>query len=190
MVTRPFSLKAERIERLTLENSLRGAVEREELFLIYQPQIEIATGRVVGLEALLRWQHPEHGLIAPDRFIRVAENTGLILPIGEWALRTACRQIVRWQAAGLPIVPVAVNVSAVQFRQEGFRDLIRHILEETALPPQYLQLELTESLLLTNADVVFKILHELQGMGLRLVIDDFGTGYSSSAISATSRLRN
>jgi len=167
------------MERLTLENTLRGAVEREELFLIYQPQIEISTGRVVGLEALLRWQHPEHGLIAPDRFIRVAENTGLILPIGEWALRTACRQIVRWQSAGLPIVPVAVNVSAVQFRQEGFRDLIRRILEETALPPEYLQLELTESLLLTNADVVFKILHELQGMGLRLVIDDFGTGYSS-----------
>lgn len=166
-------------ERLILENNLRGAVEREELFLIYQPQVEIATGRVVGLEALLRWQHPEHGLVNPDRFIRVAENTGLILSIGEWALRAACRQNLQWRSAGLPIVPVAVNVSAAQFRQEGFRDLIKRVLHETTLPPECLQLELTESLLLTNADVVFKILHELQGMGLKLVIDDFGTGYSS-----------
>lgn len=167
------------MERLLLENSLRGAVERNEFFLIYQPQVEISTSRVVGLEALLRWQHPEHGLIDPDRFIRVAENTGVILSIGEWALRTACRQIIQWQTAGLSIVPVAVNVSAVQFRQEGFRDLIRRVLDDTTLAPEYLQLELTESLLLTNADVVFKILHELQGMGLKLVIDDFGTGYSS-----------
>ena len=167
------------MEQLVIESSLRGAVERQELFLVYQPQIDIASGKVLGLEALLRWQHPEHGLIAPDRFVRVAENTGLIVPIGEWALRTACRQIVRWEGEGLPIVPVAVNVSAVQFRQEGFRDLIKRVLEETGLPAEYLQLELTESLLLSNADVVYKILHDLQAMGLRLVIDDFGTGYSS-----------
>jgi diguanylate cyclase (GGDEF)-like protein/PAS domain S-box-containing protein len=167
------------MERLTIENSLRVAVERGELFLLYQPQVEIATGDVLGLEALLRWQHPEHGLIVPDRFIRIAENTGLIMSIGEWALRTSCRQIIEWRDRGLPIVPVAVNVSAAQFRQEGFRDMIKKVLDETGLPPEYLQLELTESLLLTNADVVFKILHELRSMGLHLAIDDFGTGYSS-----------
>jgi diguanylate cyclase (GGDEF)-like protein/PAS domain S-box-containing protein len=167
------------MERLIIETSLRGAVERKELFLVYQPLVDISDSEVLGLEALLRWQHPEHGLIAPDRFIGVAENTGLITSIGEWALRATCLQIIHWQNNGLPIVPVAVNVSAVQFRQEGFRDLIKGVLNETGLPPQYLQFELTESVLLTNADVVFKVLHEMHDMGLRLVIDDFGTGYSS-----------
>ncbi|MGA7350923.1 MAG: EAL domain-containing protein [Acidobacteriaceae bacterium] len=167
------------MERLIIETSLRGAVERNELFLVYQPQVDIRSGAVLGLEALLRWQHPEHGLIGPDRFIRIAENTGLIKPIGEWVLRAACLQVVHWRNHGLPIVPVAVNVSAVQFREEGFRDLVKRILRDTGMPPQYLHFELTESVLLTNADVVFKVIHEMQGMGIRLVIDDFGTGYSS-----------
>src|ERR1039458_7802693 len=172
-------MNAEAMERLTLEHSLRLALGREELFLVYQPQIDIATGRIIGLEALLRWQHPELGLVPPDKFIRIAENGGLIMPIGEWVLRTACFQTRKWQDEGLPAVPVAVNVSAVQFRQAGFCELIRRVLHETGLAPQYLELELTESLLLSNADVMFSVLQELRAMGLKLAIDDFGTGYSS-----------
>jgi diguanylate cyclase (GGDEF)-like protein/PAS domain S-box-containing protein len=172
-------MNAQVVERLTLENSLRLALGREELFLVYQPQMDIATGRIIGLEALLRWQHPELGLVPPDRFIRIAENSGLIVPIGEWVLRTACSQARKWQDEGLLAVPVAVNVSAVQFRQEGFRELIQRVLHETGLAPQYLELELTESLLLSNADVTSSVLQELKAMGLKLAIDDFGTGYSS-----------
>ena len=166
-------------ERLTLENSLRLALDRNELFLVYQPQMDMATGKIIGLEALLRWQHPELGLVPPDRFIRIAENSGLIMPIGEWVLRTACSQTQKWQDEGHAAVSVAVNVSAVQFRQEDFCDLIRKVLHETGLAPQYLELELTESLLLANADVTFSVLQELKAMGLTLAIDDFGTGYSS-----------
>ena len=146
---------------------------------MYQPQFSIATGRVTGLEALIRWQHPERGLVMPDKFIRVAEGSSLINPIGEWVLRTACLQMKKWQGEGLVMVPVAVNVSAVQFRQEGFRELIRRVLQETGLDPQCLELELTESLLLSNEDVMFEVLQDLKDMGLKLVIDDFGTGYSS-----------
>ena len=167
------------MERLTLENSLRSAIDREELFLVYQPQVNIASGEVTGLEALVRWQHPVLGLVMPDKFIKVAENCGLITAIGEWVLKTACSQIRKWQFEGLLVVPVAVNVSAVQFRQEGFSELIKHVLQETGLDPQYLELELTESLLLSNADMMFGVLKDLKDMGLRLVIDDFGTGYSS-----------
>jgi diguanylate cyclase (GGDEF)-like protein/PAS domain S-box-containing protein len=167
------------MERLTLENSLRMAIEREELFLVYQPQINIASGCVTGLEALVRWQHPEWGLVMPDKFIRIAENSGLITAIGEWVIRTACNQMRNWQDSGILAVPVAVNVSAVQFRHAGFRELIKQVLRETALAPQWLELELTESLLLSNADVMFEVLHDLKNMGVNLVIDDFGTGYSS-----------
>jgi diguanylate cyclase (GGDEF)-like protein len=166
-------------ERLTLESSLRRALDKKELFLMYQPQMDIDTGRITGLEALLRWKHPELGLVPPDRFIRIAENSGLILPIGEWVLRTACSQSRKWQDEGLSAVPVAVNVSAVQFRLEGFCELVRRVLHETGLAPQYLELELTESLLLSNADVMFSVFRELKTMGLKLAIDDFGTGYSS-----------
>jgi predicted signal transduction protein with EAL and GGDEF domain len=172
-------MNAQVVERLTLENSLRLALGREELFLVYQPQMDIATGRITGLEALLRWQHPELGLVPPDKFIRIAENSGLILPIGEFVLRAACRQARKWQDEGLHAVPVAVNLSAIQFRQEGFCELIRRVLHETGLAPEYLELELTESLLLSNADVTLSVLQELEVMGLKLAIDDFGTGYSS-----------
>jgi diguanylate cyclase (GGDEF)-like protein/PAS domain S-box-containing protein len=167
------------VERLTLENPLRHALAKDELFLMYQPQINIATGRIIGLEALLRWQHPDLGLVLPDRFIGIAEDSGLILPIGELVLRTACSQARKWQDEGLPEVSVAVNVSAVQFRQGGFCELIRTVLHETGLAAQYLELELTESLLLANADITFSVLQELKAMGLTLAIDDFGTGYSS-----------
>jgi len=172
-------MNAQVVERLTLENSLRLALDNEELFLVYQPQMDIATGRITGLEALLRWQHPELGLVPPDKFIRIAENSGLIMPIGEWVLRTACSQAREWQDEGLLAVPVAVNVSAVQFRQKGFCELIRRVLHSTGLAPQYLALELTESLLLANAEVTFSVIQELKAMGLELAIDDFGTGYSS-----------
>jgi diguanylate cyclase (GGDEF)-like protein/PAS domain S-box-containing protein len=172
-------MTAEVVERLELESNLRQALEGNELFLVYQPQMELSTGNLIGLEALLRWRHPEMGMVAPDRFIRVAENSGLIIPIGEWVLRTACLQAKRWQDDGTTAVPVAVNVSAVQFRQEGFRDVVDRVLRETGLAPHYLELELTESVLLTNADVMLSVLRDLRAMGVRLDIDDFGTGYSS-----------
>jgi len=165
--------------RLRLENGLRLALERNELFLVYQPQINTLTGEISGLEALLRWQHPEMGLIPPNDFISVAESSGLIVPIGEWVLRTACMQGRMWQDAGLPAIPIAVNVSAIQLRQQGFCELIRSVLHETGLDPKYLELELTEGLLMTNVDVVFTVIQELRELGVKLTIDDFGTGYSS-----------
>jgi diguanylate cyclase (GGDEF)-like protein/PAS domain S-box-containing protein len=165
--------------RLNLENSLRLALEKKELYLVYQPQMDIGTGRITGLEALLRWQSPELGLVPPAEFIPIAENSRLIMPIGEWVLRTACTQARKWQDDGLPPLPVAVNVSAAQFLHGGFRELIRSVLRDTGLPSQYLELELTESLLLSNADATFVVLQELKAMGLKLAIDDFGTGYSS-----------
>lgn len=167
------------MEQLTLENDLGMALDRNELFLVYQVQVDIRTKTVTGLETLLRWQHPKLGLVPPVKFIGVAEHSGLIVPIGEWVLRTACAQAKAWQDRGLPAVPVAVNVSAVQFRQQGFPEVVRRVLADTGLDPKYLELELTESLLLTNADVMFSILQDLREMGVKLTIDDFGTGYSS-----------
>jgi diguanylate cyclase (GGDEF)-like protein/PAS domain S-box-containing protein len=167
------------VERLTLENSLRPALEKKQLFLVYQPQMDLATGKIIGLEALLRWQHPELGLVPPDKFIRIAENSGLILPIGEWVLRTACSQARKWQDEGFPAVRVAVNVSAVQFRQPDFCAIVSRVLHETGLAPQYLELELTESLLLSSADMTLPVIHELSALGVTLAIDDFGTGYSN-----------
>jgi diguanylate cyclase (GGDEF)-like protein len=172
-------MNAQAEERLTIGEHLRVALEKQEFYLVYQPQMEIETGRITGLEALIRWRHPKLGLVPPERFIPIAENNGLILPIGEWVLRTACTQARKWQDDGLPAVPVAVNVSAVQFRQESFVALIRRVLQETGLAPQYLELELTETLLLANGDATFSVLQELEEMGLNLAIDDFGTGYSS-----------
>ena len=172
-------MKTQMLERKYLENDLRLALTRREFFLMYQPQVDLRTGEVTGLEALLRWQHPELGLIPPNTFIGIAESSGLIIPIGEWVLRTACSQARRWQDEGLPPVSVAVNVSALQFRQQGFCDLVRSVLEDSGLNGKYLELELTESLLLTNADMMFSIFQELKEFGIRLAIDDFGTGYSS-----------
>jgi EAL domain-containing protein (putative c-di-GMP-specific phosphodiesterase class I) len=137
------------------------------------------TGKITGLEALLRWRHPELGLVPPDQFIGIAENCGLISHIGEWVLRTACSQARKWQDEGLPFVSMAINISAVQFRQQGFCELIGRVLHETGLAPEHLELELTESLLLASSDVTLSVLKELKSMGLTLAIDDFGTGYSS-----------
>jgi diguanylate cyclase (GGDEF)-like protein/PAS domain S-box-containing protein len=172
-------MNAHAVERLAMDKNLRLALAREEFSLMYQPQAEIGSGTITGFEALIRWQQPELGLIPPDRFISTAENNGLILPIGEWVLRTACTQARKWYDSGLLEVPVAVNVSAVQFRQQDFAAVVRRVLLETRLPPQLLELELTETLLLANADVTHSVLQDLKEMGLRLSIDDFGTGHSS-----------
>ena len=165
--------------RLKMERGLRMALAKKELYLEYQPQVDIWTGAVAGLEALLRWKSPELGQVPPSRFIGIAENSSLIVPIGEWVMRSACSQARNWQDKGLPAVPVAVNVSPVQFRQQGFCELVRRTLQETGLASEYLELEVTESLLLTNADLTASIMSELRGMGVTLTIDDFGTGYSS-----------
>lgn len=164
---------------LIVENALRTALPKGELFLLYQPQMDVANGKIIGAEALLRWRHPELGLVPPDQFIRIAENSGLILPIGEWVLRTACAQIAQWRAQGLSVVPVAVNVSAVQLRTENFCALTKEVLRETGVPPELLELELTESLMVANPGQSNSMLRELAAMGLKLAIDDFGTGYSS-----------
>lgn len=172
-------MNAEVLERLTLENSLHSALEKDQLFMVYQPQVDVGTGAITCCEALVRWQHPEFGLVPPDRFIGIAENSGMIVPIGEWVLRTACREARGWQESSGAPTPVAVNVSAVQFRQEGFCDMVKRVLRETGLNPRHLELELTETLLLSNEDVMFEVLGELKAMGVTLAIDDFGTGYSS-----------
>jgi EAL domain-containing protein (putative c-di-GMP-specific phosphodiesterase class I)/DNA-binding response OmpR family regulator len=167
------------LERQTLESSLRYALERAELVLFYQPRVEITSGRLVGMEALLRWQHPELGIVSPGHFISIAEESGLIVPIGEWVLREACRQNQAWRDAGLPAIRIAVNLSSVQFRQPDLELRIAQVLEETGLEPGGLELELTESLLLQDAERTTETLRTIKEMGVHLSIDDFGTGYSS-----------
>ena len=166
-------------DRLLLESDLRKAIEREEFLLHYQPQIDMATGRVVGVEALVRWQHPKRGIVPPDMFIPIAEETGLILPIGEWILRTACWQLVDWMSEGLPPFRMAVNLSARQFKQENLPDMVAEIIAEIGIDPHLLELEITESAAMDNIDTTILHLHRLREMGVELAIDDFGTGYSS-----------
>ena len=165
-------------ERLALENDLRQALARQELLLHYQPQVSLATGVVTGVEALLRWRHPVHGMISPAKFIPLAEETGLILTIGEWVLRQACAQARAWADAGRPL-RVAVNLSARQFRQPGLDGLIRGVLEETGLDPARLDIELTESIIVHDPAAVTAILAGIEKLGVQISIDDFGTGYSS-----------
>jgi len=174
-----LDMQNEAQQRLVLENELRRAIERDELALHYQPIVDFSTSRVAGLEALLRWRHPRHGNVSPVTFIPIAEETGLILPIGEWVLKTACAQACSWQDVGLATVYVSVNLSAVQFRQGDIARTIREVLRETGLDPTYLELELTESLLVENVGAAVRILDDLAKMGIGLSIDDFGTGYSS-----------
>lgn len=164
---------------LLLENQLRGALERGELELFYQPKIEAKSSRMEGAEALLRWRHPELGLVPPTRFIPLAEESGLIVPIGEWVLRTACQQIHDWREAGLPVVPIAVNLSAQQFLQNDLPVLVRESLSIADIEPELLELELTESMLMRNIERTVEMLIRLREMGISLSIDDFGTGYSS-----------
>jgi EAL domain-containing protein (putative c-di-GMP-specific phosphodiesterase class I) len=164
---------------LRLEGFLRDAVERKEFVLHYQPQVDLRTGRIVGVEALIRWMHPHLGMLSPARFIRLAEETGLIVPIGDWVLHTACAQGKAWQQAGLGELRVAVNLSALQFGQPDFVQSIAAVLARTGLDPQYLEIEVTESLFMTDVDHAVGILHNLKTLGVTLSIDDFGTGYSS-----------
>ena len=168
-------------ERMALETRLRRAIEQEELHVFYQPQVDIASGRIVGAEALIRWQDPVEGLILPQRFIRIAEESGLILKIGEWVLRETCRQGRRWLDADLPPLTLAVNVSPQQFRRGDINALVANCLSETGFPAQYLELEMTESGLLENQGNVMELLNKLRSQGVRLAIDDFGTGFSSLA---------
>ncbi|TAK61335.1 PAS domain S-box protein [Methylobacter sp.] len=168
-------------ERIALESRLRRAIEQEELRIFYQPQVDIASNRIVGAEALVRWQDPVEGLIPPIRFIPIAEETGLILTIGEWVLRETCRQGQQWLDAGLPPLILAVNVSPHQFRRSDICDLVATVLNDTGFPPQQLELEITESGLMENQENATAILNSLRAQGVRLAIDDFGTGYSSLA---------
>ncbi len=166
------------IERLKLETDLRRAVERDELVLYYQPQIDTRNGTVVGAEALLRWEHPVHGLVSPAVFIPLAEEMGLIGELGEWALREACRQLNAFAAEGIKLPMVAVNVSALQFNT-GFIGKVKEVLRDTGVHPASLQLELTEGVVMADASAIVQGLQELEELGVRLAIDDFGTGYSS-----------
>jgi EAL domain-containing protein (putative c-di-GMP-specific phosphodiesterase class I) len=147
--------------------------------LYYQPQVQLETGQIVGVEALLRWQRADGDVVSPGEFIPLAEETGLIVPLGEWALRTACAQNKAWQNDGLPPLRVSVNLSARQFQQTGLPDVIGGVLAETGLAPHYLELELTESVLMQNTEVTVSSLSKLNAMGIRISVDDFGTGYSS-----------
>ncbi|WP_205231454.1 EAL domain-containing protein [Azospira oryzae] len=166
-------------ERLVLENALRQAVERQEFVLHYQPQVDMGSGRVIGAEALVRWLHPELGMVPPARFIPVAEDSGLIGAIGDWVLYEACRQNRAWQEAGLPPIPVAVNLSAVQLRQSELHESVAELLRRTGLESRYLELELTERTVMEDAEATVRCLRRLDEMGVMLSIDDFGTGYSS-----------
>jgi diguanylate cyclase (GGDEF)-like protein len=170
------------LELLRLENYLRHALERGELELYYQPQVETRTGRPVGVEALLRWRHPERGLLAPRAFLEIAEETGLIVPIGEWALATAARTARAWREhQGLPPLTMAVNLSARQFQQQDLPRLVRGVLAETGLSPEALELEITEGTAMHDVEHTAAVLRELKSLGVRLAIDDFGTGFSSLA---------
>ena len=173
------AMEATLLEVLALENDLNHALEREELVVHYQPVMDIKSGRIVGGEALLRWQHPERGLVGPDEFIPLAEETGLIVPIGEWVLRKACAQAKEWQEAGLGAMRVAVNLSARQVEHPGLVQLVAEVLKETRLPPQCLHLELTEGAVMRQVESVISTLAELQALGIGISVDDFGTGYSS-----------
>jgi EAL domain-containing protein (putative c-di-GMP-specific phosphodiesterase class I) len=172
-------MNARAVHRLFVEHSLRRALKQGEFLLQYQPKIDRASGAMTGAEALIRWQDPDLGLIQPAQFVPIAEESGLIVPVGRWVLREACRQVQAWLDSGLRAVPVSVNISAVEFRHEGFLDGVALILEETGLAPHYLELELTESILMHDVESSAQVLEALKAKGVQLAIDDFGTGYSS-----------
>lgn len=172
-------MNARAVERQSIEAGLRLALERQEFVLHYQLEINLQNRAVVGVESLIRWQHPQRGLILPEQFIWIAEDCGLIVPIGAWVLREACRQARAWQNAGLPPMTVAVNISAVQFRHKDFLESLENILNDTGLAPRYLELELTESVLMHDAEAAVSVLKAIKAIGVQLAVDDFGTGYSS-----------
>ena len=176
--SREMNLRA--VERQSIETALRLALDRDEFELVYQPQIDIASGRMAGMEALIRWRHPERGLLSPAAFIDVAEDTGLVEPIGQWVLRAACMQCKAWIDAGLPAMRVSVNISARQFNQpREFTRSVKKVLAATGLDPGLLELEMTEGVLLHHAEENIQALRRMGKLGLRIAVDDFGTGYSS-----------
>ena len=167
------------VAQVALYSSLRRSVEAGQLVLHYQPQVEVATGRLIGAEALVRWNHPLMGLLPPGKFIPLAEDTGLIIEIGEWVIHEACREAMKWRQAGASDLVIAVNLSALQFRRGGIENTVAEALETSGLDPSMLELELTESILIGDTENVLAVVKRLKLMGVRLSIDDFGTGYSS-----------
>jgi EAL domain-containing protein (putative c-di-GMP-specific phosphodiesterase class I) len=167
------------VERQSLEGRLRFALERQELLLHYQPKVNPKTGAITSVEALLRWQHPQRGLLLPGQFLTIAEDNGMIVAIGQWVLREACRQTREWLDAGILAVPVAVNISSLEFRSDQFFEGIQVALKNTCLDPRYLELELTETVLMRHAKSTVYALGRFKAIGVRLAVDDFGTGYSS-----------
>lgn len=172
-------LDARARELLQMESCLAKAVEQGELLLYYQPLVDLRSGRLFGVESLLRWQRPGQGLVSPGEFIPLAESTGLILPIGEWALRAACEQAVAWKDQGLPPILMAVNISPRQFHQPGLAEQVKRTLQETGMDPRYLEIEITESTIMNDLEKAIRTMREISQLGVRLAIDDFGTGYSS-----------
>jgi diguanylate cyclase (GGDEF)-like protein len=172
-------MNAKALKRLTLENKLRRAIERNEFIVYYQPKVDINTWQIVGAEALVRWKDPELGLVSPAEFIPLAEETGLIVPIGNWVSKTACAQIKQWHSEGFDCLGISVNLCARQFQEQDLVSTVIEILEQSELEPKYLELEITESSIMTNADFAVKVLTELKQMGIRVSVDDFGTGFSS-----------
>jgi len=173
-------MEGKALDNLVFENDLYHALTKDELHVVYQPQVDLSNGQIVGVEALIRWHHPIHGWISPGRFISIAEETGIIIPIGEWVLRTACKQMKQWHNEGLPKLRVAVNLSIRQFYQQNLIEMVQGILQETGLSAEYLELEVTESMMM-NMDHTKKTLDGLKELGIEIAIDDFGTGYSSLA---------
>jgi len=174
-------MNASALQRMTLENSLRRALEQEEFLVNYQPQVDLKSGQVVGAEALLRWKHPEMDMVSPTVFIELAEESGVIVPLGEWMMRKVCRQIQAWQQAGERIVPVSVNLSSRQFRQQDLSRQIESILKENNVDPFFLEIELTESTVMYDIEEAAQVISHIKKQGIRVAIDDFGTGYSSLA---------
>ena len=173
------AMAAMEAERHLMFSDLSNAIERSELELYYQPQVELATGRMTGMEALVRWNHPDRGLVSPDSFVNLAEESGLMLPLGEWVLRTACTQAAQWARSGRPPVTMSVNLSMRQFQQRDLSQQVAKILAETGLDPKLLVLELTESCLMDQVSATVQKLRDLKRLGMKIAIDDFGTGYSS-----------
>jgi EAL domain-containing protein (putative c-di-GMP-specific phosphodiesterase class I) len=174
-------MNAEAVARLTLDRDLRVAIERGELELHYQPKLDLREGVIRGAEALVRWRHPTLGLISPERFIPLAEESGYIEQVGHWTLREACRQMRQWRDRGLPVESIAVNVSPRQFRRRGLLEFIRDNVTQAGLPPECIGIEITEGLLMERGEAVEKLLHRLSAMGHPIALDDFGTGFSSMA---------
>ncbi|MGA9227377.1 MAG: EAL domain-containing protein, partial [Mesobacillus sp.] len=167
--------------KMELENGLRKALEQDQLMLHYQPQVNLETGKIIGVEALVRWQHPENGIISPGEFIPLAEETGLIVPLGKWVLQKASAQNKEWHDKGFSSIPISVNISVRQLQEDRFIDTVKQILDQTGLDPSYLDLEITESIM-QNSENTAMILNQLKDLGVTLAIDDFGTGYSSLSL--------